>query len=247
MTTLEPLIFSDPLAAIAVLAIVFAGAVVQAGLGMGFGLTVAPALALIDPALVPASALYMGTATAAIGAMNERSGIVWREVGIGMAGRFAGIIAGLAVLISITDLSTFSLIFGCIILAAVLISVAGWQLALNTANLLGMGFVSGLMGIVTSVGAPPLALIYQSQDPAAARPTLAAFFMFGGALSLALLYASGLAGLTSFLGALFIAPAAFLGTFMGRRSRGRFDARYRPILLVIAGAASILLILRGIG
>lgn len=246
MNRLEPLIFSDPLIAVAVLAIVFAGSIVQAGLGMGFGLTVAPTLALIDPALVPATALYLGMATSAVAAWNERQSIVWREVNIGTAGRIVGILIGLSILLKLTDLSAFSLIFGTIILVAVVISIAGWQLALNTRNLVAMGFVSGLMGIITSVGAPPLALIYQSQNPKAARPTLAAFFMIGCAVSLTLLYATGLTGLTSFLAALFVAPAAVAGTWAGRRGRGRFDARYRPFLLMVAGVASILLILRGL-
>nr|WHW29445.1 putative sulfite exporter [uncultured bacterium] len=243
----EPLLFSESLIALAVFAIVFMGSVVQAGLGMGFGLMVAPVLALIDPALVPAAALYLGTITSIFGAAGERQSIAWDEVGIGMIGRTTGILAGTAVLLQIVDRSMFSLIFGCLILFAVGVTAFGWNMRLKASNLVGMGVISGFMGVITSVGAPPLALIYQSQDPKTARPTLAAFFAFGGALSLTSLYITGYAGLDDLWMALFMLPASLAGTWAGRLTRGRFDTRYRPALLVIAGVASVLLILRGLG
>lgn len=246
MADIEPLVFSQPLIAIAVLLIVCFGSIIQAGLGMGFGLSAAPVLALIDPALVPAAALYLGASTAIAGALSERGTIVWREVGVGMAGRASGIAMGLVVLVFlITDRSLFQFAFGIIIAFAVILTVLGWQLAMNDRNLISMGVVSGFMGVVTSVGAPPLALIYQSQDPATARPTLATFFAFGGLLSLAGLYLTGIAGLDDLWMALFMAPAALIGTAFGRKLRGRFSNRYKPLLLALSGTAALLLIIKG--
>ena len=227
------------------LAIVFAGSVIQAGLGMGFGLTVAPILALLDPALVPVSALYLGTTTALAGAVSERANIVWSEVGIGMAGRFCGIVMGAMLLVEMTDRATFSMVFGIIILFAVLLSVAGWRLEFCKRNLMAMGVVSGFTGVITSVGAPPLALIYQHRPAIQTRATLASFFALGGAASLLILYATGWATLSHLWMALFMAPAAVFGTWTGRRVRGRFDKRYRIFLLGVAAFASLLLILRG--
>ncbi len=224
----------------------FAGAIVQAGLGMGFGLAVAPLLALLDPALVPASALYLGMATALFGAIRERENIAWSQVGVGMLGRSSGILCGVVALIYMTDRSTFQLVFGLLIAFGVLLSAFGWQLKLTLGSLVSMGGISGLMGVITSVGAPPLAIIYQNEDPKTARPTLAAFFAFGGAISLTALYLTGWAGLREFWMACAMAPAAILGTLVGRGLKGRFDASYRPLLLVVAGIASVLLIMRGV-
>jgi len=239
-------VFSSPAIAVAVLAIVVAGAVIQAGLGMGFGLSAAPVLALLDPALVPAAALYLGMTTAIIGSVSERGTIAWREVAVGMVGRTTGIVFGLGVLIFlVSDRSVFQLVFGSIIAIALVFSVLGWQLKLNTFNLIAMGWVSGFMGVITSVGAPPLALIYQSQSPDRARPTLATFFAFGGFVSLSGLYAAGLAGWDDLWMALFMAPAALAGTLIGRRMRGGFSQRYRPFLLGVAAIAATLLILKG--
>ena len=69
---------------------------------------------------------------------------------------------------------------------------------------------------------------------------------FGGACSLVLLYLSGLAGFQAVWLAAFMVPPALLGTWLGRRQKGRFDKRYRPALLAIAVMASCLLILKGL-
>ncbi|MDD9908933.1 MAG: sulfite exporter TauE/SafE family protein [Ahrensia sp.] len=242
----DPLLFSDPVIATTVLVVVIFGSIVQAGLGMGFGLTVAPVLALIDPALVPVAVLYLGMITAVAAAVSERSAIVWREVGIGMMGRTAGIVLGTWVLLQLDDRALFSLVFGCLILVAVSFSAIGLTLALNQRNLLGMGVISGFMGVITSVGAPPLALIYQNRIAKSARPTLGTFFALGGLFSLMSLYATGYAGLDDLWMALVMLPASLFGTWLGQRLRGRFDTRYRPALLIMAATASALLIWRGV-
>jgi len=71
--------------------VVLTMAVVQAGLGMGFGLFAAPLLVLIEPELAPVPTLWIGFITSCFGAGAERRGVVWSEVGVGMIGRIAGI------------------------------------------------------------------------------------------------------------------------------------------------------------
>lgn len=246
MLDAAPLVFNSVFWAAVVVVVVFAGAIVQAGLGMGFGLSVAPLLALIDPIMVPTAALFLGAATSVAGAWAEREHIVWREVAIGFSGRLTGILIGGWVLLSLTDIKLFSLVFGCTILCAVILTAVGWQLAMNAFNLVTMGIVSGFMGIITSVGAPPLALIYQNRPAIPSRPTLATFFALGGTFSLVFIYTTGRGGWVDVQMALFMVPAAVTGTWFGRRLRGHFDTRYRPALLLIAFGASILLILRGL-
>ena len=246
MLEFEPQVFQSFWIALAVIAIVFAGSIVQAGLGMGFGLTVAPILALLDPVLVPICALYLGMATSIAGAWNERANIVWREVNICISGRILGILVGLFILLGLTSIKTFSLVFGIVILFAVLLSAVGWQLVLNMRNLFAMGVVSGFTGVITSVGAPPLALIYQNQPATKSRATLATFFALGGFISLVVLYSAGLGSLAHFWLALFMAPPAVLGTMAGRRLKSGFDRRYRVFLLGIAVVASLMLIYRGL-
>jgi ACR3 family arsenite transporter len=146
--------------------IVMVASIVQAGLGMGFGLTASPLLALIDPHLVPVPTLIMGMVTAGLGGWRERGSIIWPEVGIGMAGRLVGVACGALVLSLLVDRKAFMLVFGIMVGVAVLLSLSGWRWKFSTSSLVAMGWLSGLMGTITSVGAPPLALIYQDRQPA---------------------------------------------------------------------------------
>ena len=238
--------WASPWLAAAILAIVFTAAIVQVKLGMGFGLTAAPLLALIDPELVPASVLFLGLSTATWGAWSERGSIHWREVTIASIARIVGVALATVILANLTDRDTFTLVFGVMIGLAVLLSVAGWRLPFNSPSLVAMATVSGIMGTITSVGAPPLAIVYQDRPAAEARPTLAAFFALGCGISLAGLYLSGWADLRNFMLAIVMAPAMLAGLAVARRIGGRFDRRYRPALLAISGTAAIILIARGL-
>ena len=238
--------FHSPLALVAVALIVVAAAMVQSGLGMGFGLTAAPLLALIDPELVPAPTLILGLFTASIGAFRERQAVRWNEVALGSAGRVAGVAVAAALLSVVAGSGLFELIFGGFVGLAVLLSVAGMRMPFTAASLSAMSFLSGLMGTITSVGAPPLAIIYQDRPASEARPTLAAFFAFGCAISLAGLFLSGWAGARDVLLAALMFPPMLAGAAIATMLHGRFDKRYRPALLTVAGVAAVLLIIRGL-
>jgi len=242
----EPLIFTSVWIALLVGVIIVFGAVVQAGLGMGFGLTVAPLLALIDPAMVPATTLYLGMFTATLGVLREPNSIQWNEVKFGALGRLVGVCVGAVILIGLTDIKAFSLVFGLVVGVAVLMTSLGWHMPFTSFNLFAMSCVSGTMGIITSVGAPPMALLYSQRPPEKARPTMAAFFAIGCALSILGLVVMGWSGWQDLAIAVLMVPLVLLGTFFARRVQAKFDKRYKSVLLVIAGIASIMLIARGL-
>ena len=151
MNHAEPILFQSIPLLILIVSIVAAGAVVQAGLGMGFGLTVAPLLALLDPALVPGPTLYVGLLSAILVMSKEIDQVNWREVKIGAVGRVIGVAIGALILSQLADIKTFMLVFGLLIAGAVVLSALGWKLAATIPNLLSMSSISGLMGIITSV------------------------------------------------------------------------------------------------
>lgn len=235
-----------PVVAVLSLLIVFAGAVVQFGLGMGFGLTVAPVLAVLDPALVPVPALVMSFFVSITGALRERRTIIWREALTAGGGRLSGTLVATIILVGIASPDGFSLIFGLLILLAVALSLSGLQLAFRLRNIYAMGLLSGLMATITSVGAPPLAIVYQGRAPKLARPTLAATFSMGTVFALAGLIASGWADWLDLWYAILLSPAAVAGFFAARALGPRFDARYRMFLLGISGISGVILVLRGL-
>jgi uncharacterized protein len=236
----------QPLLILAAFVIVLAASVVQAGLGMGFGLTAAPLLALIDPHLVPVPTLIIGMVTASMGGWRERKSIIWPEVGVGLAGRLIGVACGAFMLSQLVDRKAFMLVFGIMVAIAVVLSLGGWRLRFSRFSLVAMGWLSGLMGTITSVGAPPLALIYQDRKPGEARPTLSTFFAFGCALSLAGLTLSGWAHPGDVYLALAMVPPMLAGVWAARRIGGRLDSRFRPALMAISGVAAVILIARGL-
>lgn len=239
-------VLGSPLLVTAVVLIIVAAAVVQVGLGMGFGLTAAPLLALIDPSLVPAPTLFLGMLSSLWVAFSDMPAIQWNEVGIAVAGRIVGAVAGTFVVVALVDRNAFMIIFGLLIAAAVALSLSGWRTPFTRFNLLSMGAASGFMGTITSVGAPPLALIYQDRSAALARPTLSAFFAIGCAVSLVGLFASGWAGTRDVVLAALMLPPMIVGILAARLLKGRFDRRYRPALLAVSGIAALMLIGRGI-
>ena len=236
----------QPLLILAVFMIVVAASIVQAGLGMGFGLTAAPLLALIDPHLVPVPTLVIGMVTAGLVGWRERKAVVWPEVGLGMAGRLVGVASGAMILSLLVDRKAFMLVFGIMVAIAVVLSLGGRKLAFTRPSLIAMGWLSGLMGTITSVGAPPLALIYQHRNPRSARATLSAFFAFGCAASLMGLALTGWVRVADLYLAVAMGPPMLIGMWMAKKIGGRFDSRYRPALMAISGFAAVVLIVRGL-
>ncbi len=226
--------------------IIILGCIIQSGLGMGFGLMVAPLMALIDQQLVPAPTLFLGLFTALWGAWLDRSHIRWNEVWLAGAGRTAGVLVGLLLIFWLSGAGGFSLLFGIMVLSAVVLSVTGHALPFNWLSLSAMGLVSGTMGTITSVGAPPLALVYQGREPQASRATLAAFFALGCAVSLAGLFVSGFAGVRDVYLALAMVPPMVFGMWFAQRFKTGFVRWYRPWLLCVAGAAGLLLMAKGV-
>jgi len=226
--------------------IVLAASAMQAVLGMGFGLAASPLLLLLEPAFVPSAAILIGMTSSGLGASREWSRIQWGDVGFATVGRVAGVLVALWLLSRLSDTGQFKLVFGLLVGLAVVLSTMGWSLPYRRMPLVAMAWISGCMGTITGVGAPPLAYIYQQVDPAIARPTLAAFFCLGCAASALGLAVIGWLGGLELMLALFIVPAMIAGTLLGRRFTISSTALYRKALLCFAAAASFILVIQGI-
>lgn len=240
------LILHAPALAAVLAVVIFLAAIMQATLGIGFGLMAAPLAALIDPTLVPAPIMIAGALTAAWTAWTERADIAWDEVAKGLGGQIAGVAVAIFVLARIVDHQTFMLVFGLLTGLAVVLSASGWRMQFNNRNLLAMAILSGFMGTVTAVGAPPLAVLYAGRPAQRSRATLSAFFAFGTLLSLVALFGSGLAGRVEIVHAGFMILPMLAGIAVAARVKSRFSRRYRVLLLCVAGAAALMLIWRGL-
>jgi uncharacterized protein len=162
---------------------IFLGSVAQASTGIGFGMVAAPALMLIDQRFVPGPVLVLSMLISFLAAQRERQSIHWRRMSLALDGRILGTLFA-ALTISLLPTSSYGLVFGVLVILAVVLSLTGWRPLPSTKNLLAAGFASGYMGTLTAIGAPPIALVYQHATPAEIRSTMAGYFVVGTAFSI---------------------------------------------------------------
>jgi uncharacterized membrane protein YfcA len=226
---------------------VFIGALAQGTVGFGANLLAVPVLAIVAPAALPGTMIILPLPLQLSMIRNEIDGISWRDVGWSTLGRLPGVVLGTWIVTAVA-LDQLSVLTGALVLAGVMSSLLVTAIPLTTGNKLTAGFVSGVTGTATSIGGPPLALLYQHQEGRVLRPTLAACFLLGTALSLPSLALAGVMHWWHLRLAVALLPALLLGIGAGRWSSTRVDGRLlRPAVLVLAATAAIVAIAHGIG
>lgn len=235
----------EPLPCLGAFVAVAGAAAVQSATGLGFGLIAAPVLLLIDGAFVPGAVILVGVSVAALSALRDLSHVHRGYVLAGTAGRLPGALLAAALVASLSPVA-FQLIFAVGVLAAVALSVLAPAMRPSVPLVAAAGFVSGLMGTLTSVGAPPFALALQHAPPATMRATMNAVLLIGACISLVALRIWGAFGLADVLHAALIFPAAMAGFVLSRRlvRDARVARALRPAVLGLCCATSVALAAR---
>lgn len=224
--------------------IVGVGALLQSSTGFGFALFAAPLLALIDPHLVPGPILIL-TLCLTVGVLSrDWRHIDWPGLGWISAGRLpATLVAGLTA--AAVPKSQLSIVFSVFVLFGVFASLISTRFRPHPAALVTAGGLAGFFGTLTSIGAPPLVLVYQHHKPPVIRSTLSANVVIGTVASIGALSAGGQMGSVDLMRALLFAPACVVGLVLSRYARDRLDgAAMRPILLAISALAALGVLLR---
>lgn len=220
------------------------GACIQGTLGFGLGLIAAPVLALVDKDLIPGPLLLIGVATTTTVFLRERGSVDWRGMKWAIVGRVAGTAIGAWAVVAFSkDALIVALSFSVIL--GVVMSVAGWNFRPTTPSLIGAGTLSGIMGTLTSIGGPPMALVYQKESAQRLRSTLAGFFLVGATLSVASLFAGGEFGWHELRLGLALIPGLVLGLGSSRKVARFLDNRYtRPAVLGFSALSSLTLLIQ---
>jgi uncharacterized protein len=217
-------------------------ACVQASVGFAYALLAAPMLALISPSLVPGPVLVSSLVLSTLTALREHASIDRQGVATALIGRLPGAaVAGLA--LKLLPRASYELIFGGIVLGAVLLSLWGKHVRPSTPALLVAGFASGVMGTLTAVGGPPIALVYQNASGPALRATLNAYFALGSVVSLGVLAYAGHFDLDQALAGLAMLPAVgvgFLCSAYTRKALDRGGARVAVLALSAVCSAAVM-------
>ncbi len=224
--------------------VVGVGALVQGSVGFGMALVSAPLLSLIDRRLVPGPVLVAALVLTSLVAWRDRGSIDVRGVKWALVGRVPGTVAG-AIALSLLPLHTLTLVFGGVVMVAVLLLWFGVPLAPKVPTLLGAGLLSGFMGTTASIGGPPVAMVYQHAKGPKVRGTLAGYFIFGASMSIIALVIVGHFGLRELGWALWLLPGVLLGFALSARIARWLDAgRTRQAVLVVAALSAAIVMVR---
>jgi len=225
---------------------IFAGAIVQGSTGLGLGMIAAPILLIIDPVFVPGPLLMLAMIVSFLMVIREKQSIDGPGLTVALSGRIPGTILA-AFTIAAIPLALYGLIFGLMVLAAVVLSISKWKIRSSGKNLFLAGLTSGYMGTLTSIGAPPMALAYQYKPAAVIRSTLAAYFLIGSTLSIITLIIFKVFLLDHLLvGAIFV-PPLLIGFKMSSYVVARMNTSLvRIAILILSGISALTLIARSI-
>lgn len=232
------------LAAIAVGVLV--GATVQGVVGLGLNLMAAPVVTLVAPELVPVVPLWLALIYP-LGALRRE----WREADFAgmrwaLGGRVPGTAVGVLVVAWASD-QVLGVSVGIMVLVAVGLTWRAVRVPVTAGSLTTAGFVAGITGTATSIGGPPVAIVYQHHEAAEIRATMAVFFAVGALLSLIGLGAGGQLDLSDLYLALLLSPVLVLGHLLSVMLRPRLDPGHtRAAVLSICGLSGAVLLVRNL-
>lgn len=225
---------------------VLIGAVVQGMIGLGVALVASPVIILLDAELMPGAMILCGAALPIMTLVTEHDDIDWRGLGWAFPWRFVGTAIG-GWLVAAASADALGLMVGVFVLVAVGLSMISWRPRPSPVALSIGALVSGIGGTATSIGGPPMALVYQHQRPSMLRSTLAFYFLVSSTISLVALSLYGQLGWHQVRAGLLLLPfvvAGFIGSLYLRR---RLDTdKVRSLVLLVSGVSAVILIVRAL-
>lgn len=225
---------------------ILVGAIVQGAVGFGMNLLAAPLLALVEPSLVPVPLLLASSLHAMLALAREHHHVDWRGVGWAILGRIPGTALGVLA-VTLLPQRELAVVVGISVLVCVGLSMLSWRPQPTARALFAAGGVSGAFGTSSSIGGPPVALLYQDSHGAAVRSTLGAYFALGTLTSVAGLAMGGQLSGANVLHSLVLVPFLLVGFALSGPLRKILDrGATRPAILVVAAGSAVILIIRSL-
>jgi uncharacterized membrane protein YfcA len=205
-------------------------------------LVAAPILVLIDARLVPGPLTASSFVLCSLLALRDRAHADLDRVRFSMLGNVAGAFAG-AFVLTLLDPRGFAVLFGLLVLLGVGLSATGLHVAVTRRTALGAGVLGGFMSATSSIGGPPVALVYQHAGADRFRGTLSTYFVVSSLVSLGALSVAGRFGAEELQLALYLIPAQVVGFALSSwAKRWIGGASIRPFVLGLSGLAAIVVL-----
>jgi uncharacterized membrane protein YfcA len=231
-----------PLEWVVVEVVVVVGSVLQGAVGFGLGLLGAPLLVILDPSLVPGPLLAAALFLSVLVAFREHRAIDLRGVSWALVGRVPGTFLGAVVVAAIPRRET-SLLVGAMVLVAVALVGTGARVARSRPALFGAGTLSGFMATTSSVGGPPIALLYQDTEGGRVRGTLPVSFV-GLVISRGALLVGRFGSLRDPLS--FLPSAVLVGFALGENRGGSRSGHTRKAILAASALAGLAVVIEAL-
>lgn len=218
------------------------GSCLQSLVGFGLGLLSAPLVYFIAPELVPGPMILLALLNTSILAYKHRESIDFQQTKMTITGGTLGVtVATLS--IGLFKLEQFSLIFGLLILIAVVISLVGPSPRIGKTSSLIASFFSGILGTITSAGGAPMGLLYQKEDQANIKANLSIFFVYINFIAITALFISGHANGEDIIWFLKLFPAILIGYALSFPLSTYISEKYmRYLVLLVATISGVILI-----
>ncbi|HIF9064262.1 TPA: sulfite exporter TauE/SafE family protein [Photobacterium damselae] len=221
------------------------GCFLQSLIGFGMGVIAAPVILLLSPRLMPSIIIIMGTILSIIVLIQYRKHLDAKKLMTAFLGRIPGTFLAAYIMLIVSESEMF-LILGVTILITVLLSFKNIILTDNRTNLFIGGLFSGIMGTATGIGGPPIAILFQNENPNKLRANLSAFFIVTNIISLGVLHYSGLFSFNDFKASLIYLPIPIIGIMVAYFIRNKINQKIiRLLILLICSISAIASLYQG--
>lgn len=234
----------DPLYFIIAMLIVTSGAALQSISGLGLAVIASPILFLIDPNFLPTPILILGAILSLLNCLRYYSKLRLDNIRLALFGRIPGSILGVLLLLILPP-TFFAICFTFFIMLSLVMTYQHLSIDHTPKNLLLGGFFSGLMATTTSIGGPPISLVYQNSKLATIRAELSLFFLIGTLISLTLLFLSGHIDYLHVQLSLSLIPAIFIGFGLSFWLDKHFKQAYlKPVIATLSILSCVIILIR---
>ena len=230
-----------------VLILIIFGAITQSAIGIGFGIP-AGILVLLEPSMVPSCIILMGSFLALSNAMLSYKDIIKVDLIYSYTGRVIGSILAMPLIFLTLGTDYYLIIFGVLLLIATYLSAKKWNIVATKKNITIAGTASGLMGTLTGIGGPPMAIVYQNSSAKKVVATLNMFFGIGALFSVLLFIYYDLINLPEVMKSIYLTPGLIIGTYIGRRKiiREFVNRNLKNLIIAVCFISAVVIILNAI-
>ena len=187
----------------------------------------------------------MGTFLAFSNALLSLKDIIKVDLIYAYFGRLIGSFMAMPLIFLTLGTNNYLIIFGILLLVATYMSIKKWNIVANKKNITIAGTISGLMGTLTGIGGPPMALVYQNSSARKVVATLNMFFGVGALFSVILFVYYDLINLPEVMKSIYLSPALIIGTYIGRREMVKkfVDKNLKNLIIAVCFVSAFVIIL----